>query len=497
MVEEQKQQIIEEISKDINYINEEMIKVDKEKSINTAPFLFVLLVFVSVGLYLFINKIVSHGIVLMGLLFVFGLLILSLLIAVKDKEKKFQPIKILVNEFLIKMIGMINSNLKYSQNDYIKQSVFYRSGIYTTSVQDYSGDNLIWGKLGHTNFMMSHIKAVKSKDEYQTTIVFNGLFMVYEFNKSFKGKTLVLPDIAQQNFGNIIGNWLQNNNLRQEDLVKLENVEFEKKFVAYSTNQIEARYILSPAIMEKILYINEKFNGIAVSFVDNRMFIAFPSSKAYSFSIPYDQLIDEKVVWSKYEYFKNMIDIAETIISELSLNNSICIDEEEPREEQQYNLNEKSNKQGETLKDSFIYITFFQVVFSVILFCITECIVSFFLKRMVETNNNLLFEFIGNTSITGFIRCLIAGLCIVPATNFAIYIFGLKHRITDNVAKKLSLNLLIIPIAGLLAGVFLNFDYITTLLPVVGALIFGLYYSTKNNLIKYVIVDYKLDEPEE
>lgn len=447
---EQRQEIMGKIDQDINYINDEIQKVDKIKTKNTAPFLFILLLFSLAMLYSANNRTASTNIFSWGSLVVCGLLFIIFIFILREKEKKFKPIKKLVDELLIKMIGLLNPNLKFSQEDYVKQSIFYRSGLYTTAIRDYSGDNLIWGKLGQTNVMMSHIRAIKYEDRYYTQTIFNGIFMVAEFNKRFKGKTLVLPDIAGQSFGNIIGNWIQEINPRQEELVKLEDVEFEKKFVVYSADQIEARYILSPAIMEKLLYINEKFNGIAVSFVDNRVFIAFPSLEAYNFSIPYTQLIDKEVIWSKYEYLKNMIDIAEVITSELNLNNCIWTDMEEIMEEQQYNQTKNSSKEGEILKGSFVYITFFQAMFFSVLYGITACVVSVFLKKMAEASNNYLIENICNKGITSFIACLIAGLCIIPATNFAIRIFGFKHRIADYTAKKLSLYLLIIPTFGLL-----------------------------------------------
>ena len=35
--------------------------------------------------------------------------------------------------------------------------------------------------------------------------------------------------------------------------MKLENPDFEKTFDVYSTDQIEARYLLSPSMMERLL----------------------------------------------------------------------------------------------------------------------------------------------------------------------------------------------------------------------------------------------------
>ena len=67
-----------------------------------------------------------------------------------------------------------------------------------------------------------------------------------DFNKHFNVKTYVLTDTAEKMFG-FLGKKLQSMNSSRDDLVYLENPDFEKQFVVYSSDQIEARYILSPS----------------------------------------------------------------------------------------------------------------------------------------------------------------------------------------------------------------------------------------------------------
>ncbi|MBK9503985.1 MAG: DUF3137 domain-containing protein [Bacteroidetes bacterium] len=42
------------------------------------------------------------------------------------------------------------------------------------------------------------------------------------------------------------------------DVVRLEDVEFEKQFVVYSSDEVEARYILSTSFMEQIMAFKRK-----------------------------------------------------------------------------------------------------------------------------------------------------------------------------------------------------------------------------------------------
>ena len=58
-------------------------------------------------------------------------------------------------------------------------------------------------------------------------------------------------------------------------LVKLEDPEFEKAFVVYSSDQIEARYILSPALMRRILdFKNANGRAVHVGFANSRVYVA-------------------------------------------------------------------------------------------------------------------------------------------------------------------------------------------------------------------------------
>ena len=62
---------------------------------------------------------------------------------------------------------------------------------------------------------------------------------------------------------------------RPGDLVKLEDPEFEKLFVVYSTDQIEARYILSPALMRRLVEFRRWTSGaVHLSFTQGCVFVA-------------------------------------------------------------------------------------------------------------------------------------------------------------------------------------------------------------------------------
>ena len=89
-----------------------------------------------------------------------------------------------------------------------------------------------------------------------------------DFNKHFNGLTRVVEG----------GDGFFEKLFAGKSKVSLENPTFEKIFNTYSNDQAEARYILTPKMMEQILLIKEKWNSsVALSFRDNHVFIAITS----------------------------------------------------------------------------------------------------------------------------------------------------------------------------------------------------------------------------
>ena len=177
-----------------------------------------------------------------------------------------------------KIVTCVDENLKYSKSSYIPKSTFTRSRIFRQGIDRYQGDDYVQGRLGQTEVEFSEIHAQyvtrdsKGRTSYHT--IFKGLFFVADFNKRFKGRTIVLPDVAEKMLGGL-GTMFQSWNKGRGQLVKLEDPVFEKMFVVYGKDQIEARYILSTSLMKRITDFKKKTKRrIHLSFIGSHIFIA-------------------------------------------------------------------------------------------------------------------------------------------------------------------------------------------------------------------------------
>ena len=100
--------------------------------------------------------------------------------------------------------------------------------------------------------------------------VFKGQCLVVKFHKQFKGVTKVYRDAGALNFFKKLGQ------MGKGQRVKLEDPVFEKAFEVYSTDQIEARFILTPDFMERLIGLERTFKGrqVRCAFSGGCMFLA-------------------------------------------------------------------------------------------------------------------------------------------------------------------------------------------------------------------------------
>ena len=193
------------------------------------------------------------------------------------------------NEVIGPIAAKLGEGLQYDPTGKIEPPVYMASELFQTHFDRYNGEDLLYGTVGKTSLAMSELHT-----EYETTstdkdgnttthwhTIFRGLFVVADFPKNFNGKTFVRPDAAEKAFG-FIGRSLQKMTTSFSDakLVQLEDPIFEKEFVVNATDQVEARYILSTSMMQRMLEVRRKFDAnVSFAFVSNHIFIAISLTK--------------------------------------------------------------------------------------------------------------------------------------------------------------------------------------------------------------------------
>lgn len=126
-----------------------------------------------------------------------------------------------------------------------------------------------------------------SKGNSSYTTVFRGQIIRLAFPRKFLGVTIVRRD---QGFFNMFGEDKKSNLKR----VGLEDPKFEKVFEVYGTDQVEARYLVHPVLMERLMALETGMKGekLRCGFEEGDMLIAIEDGDRYEIGDLFKPLAD-------------------------------------------------------------------------------------------------------------------------------------------------------------------------------------------------------------
>jgi hypothetical protein len=219
----------------------------------------------------------------------------------------------------------IDDSLKIDDLQALSEEAFISSQLFAKAPDRYQSEDHVYGFAGKTKFSFSEVHA-----EYKTVTqtkngqrvdwhdILKGMVFSADFNKNFNGTTMVRPKDFRAAFGAWISTALPI--FTSGEVVKLENPDFDKNFITYSNDQVEARYILTPSMMERISELNKRSKDtISLSFTGSLVYIAFPLKGNY-FEPPFSKsLLDENLLQKDIELVQFMYGI----VNELDLNTRI------------------------------------------------------------------------------------------------------------------------------------------------------------------------------
>lgn len=262
----------------------------------------------------FMSTIPPIGIIgIIGLMVGFGLIAISMT-ALDQYRLDFKQ------KLIAQALKTIDISLEIDPKRGLTENDFIRSLLFNRRPDKYKSEDLVIGSAGKTKFSFSevqaHYKEVKNtKNGRQESWheIFCGVIFQADFNKNFDGITVVQPKA----FGSSISEWFSSNIplfSGSSSRVKLESPEFEKTFITHSSDQIEARYILTPLMMESICALNDRCKySISLSFIGNTVNIAFPLSKNYFEAPLFKSLMTAELMRDDIDLVRHIYQVIETL----------------------------------------------------------------------------------------------------------------------------------------------------------------------------------------
>ncbi len=248
---------------------------------------------------------------------------------------------------------MAPGRLHYYPANSVSRYQFQRSRLFTGRIDRYGGSDLVKGEIDGVHFQFSGVIAeqkvernrgmevfrqedlseamIRQMTRSDWVLLFRGFFMVAEFPKHFDGITHVVPD----HFDNVdqffFSRWLKETReeswMNKDQRVMMDSPAFEKQFNVYSSDSIEAHYLLTHSMMERILSLQHlighrplfiSFSGghiyLAIAYGEDDLFVpsVFESPKSYKIALDYISTIRNSLaiieelrlnerIWSKAE----------------------------------------------------------------------------------------------------------------------------------------------------------------------------------------------------
>ena len=249
---------------------------------------------------------------------------------IKSPWKKQAKDIVFKNKVIKRIVKFISPNLNFSPYEKeVSGKEFLESGIFRHSIfypTGYYAEDFVEGKLGKVKIRFYEIDGKdpifpytgkKTYDGRVEKISFYGMFFIADFNKSFNGHTLVLPEKRINRL-----QWITASGRKP---VKLDDPEFEKLFSVHGTDQIMARYVLSNSLMQRIVKYRKKIGRkVYMSFSNNKLYIAIKQKKN-KFELELNKSVYD---FNRVKEFYNDLKITIDIVEDLNLNTQIWLKED-------------------------------------------------------------------------------------------------------------------------------------------------------------------------
>jgi hypothetical protein len=220
-----------------------------------------------------------------------------------------------------RVVGALGDGLTYSPESRFTKQDFLDMDLFEKRAEKWNAEDEICGRKNVVSYSVLEAKATRTEGSgknRRTVTIFKGLIVRLDFNKNFQGHTVVVPDAESKILGGLFG---EAESRRQKTIARLENVTFEKLYSVYCTDQQEARYLLTPKLMELIMEAQTTLNTpIRLSFHDNSVFVTVPqNTNRFEISLFFSKVTPESVVGDLAE----VVRLAERLVDTLELETRI------------------------------------------------------------------------------------------------------------------------------------------------------------------------------
>jgi len=242
---------------------------------------------------------------------------------------------------LKRLMAALGRGLTYSPTSILTRSVFDSMDLFNESGDKFESEDQVTGKKGQVPYGLHEVRLSKKENNSRSRLafgaggasiinlamgssnagrrfIFNGLIVQLDFNKNFQGHTVIVPEREGQILGGLFG---EAKTRKRKSLVLLENPDFEKTYSVYSSDDQEARYLITPKLMELILEAQALLGQeLRLCFMMNRLFVTVPQTKdRFEANLFGGEVTPESALGD----FVDVVNLAERLVETLDLETRI------------------------------------------------------------------------------------------------------------------------------------------------------------------------------
>jgi hypothetical protein len=174
------------------------------------------------------------------------------------------------NQFIIQVIKIVLPNAIYDYQGGFTSDILFSngSGIFENfGLSNYTSEDYIKGKIKNWDLDLSESLA-EEKVGKSTNKIFDGIIIKLKLPVVFTYKLFI-----------------QSKNLKHkakyDNYITLESLEWNRLFDTYCDDPVFARYILNPAVMQRILDLQNSHGNISLSFKDSYIYILWNDNSSF------------------------------------------------------------------------------------------------------------------------------------------------------------------------------------------------------------------------
>ena len=182
--------------------------------------------------------------------------------------------------------------------------------------ENHVGKDFLKGKHGSTPFVSSMIYTLNRQGQSETL---PSLLLIADSNKRFKGRTVVVSKLWSGRVGEWASSKVQQLTYHNLQAVHLEDIIFQQLFDVYAQDQVEARYLLTPDVMQRLVALRRSINrDFRVAFDRGRVYVQVDEVTGFDLSL--DHKIYPNYVTRNIRYRWDLIG---RVIDALGLNDRV------------------------------------------------------------------------------------------------------------------------------------------------------------------------------